>query len=183
MDKNIFRESVKKMRASLREPERTDEREQIFLRLEELEAYKKSKNILSFMNFGSEIEMDIFNEKMLKDKKRVFLPRIEKDGTLSVVEFGTEFSIGSFGIREPIGDKYEGSLDMILVPGLAFDRFGNRIGYGKGYYDKLLLKYSEVLKVAPIFSLQLFPEIPREKHDINIDIIIIKNEILITKKY
>lgn len=130
------------------------------------------------MNFGSEVEIEILNRKIVEDGKQLYLPRVEKDGRLSVVEYGKGFTIGSFGIREPIGENYTEDLDMIVTPGLVFDREGNRIGYGRGYYDRLFGRYSSVLKVAPIFEVQLFEKIPSEEHDIKIDMIITKNEIL-----
>lgn len=178
MDKREIRKKIKKLRDSISKEERKVESEILFKKIVELNEYENSRKILSFMNFGSEIEIEILNRKIVEDEKKLYLPRVEKDGKLSIVEYGKGFKVGSFGIKEPIGENYTGDLDMIITPGLAFDRAGNRIGYGKGYYDRLFEKYFSVLKVAPIFEIQLFEKIPNEEHDIKIDIIITKNEFL-----
>lgn len=178
MDKRDIRKKVKELRDSISKEKRKVESEILCKKIIESKEYKKSKKILSFMNFGSEIEIEILNRKIVEDGKKLYLPRAEKNGRISIVEYGKSFTIGSFGIREPIGEVYNGDLDMIITPGLAFDRAGNRIGYGKGYYDRFFEKYSSVLKVAPIFEIQLFEKIPSEEHDIKIDMIITKNEFL-----
>ena len=181
MDKKTLRLEIKKLRDLKKD--RVEESKILCEKILELEEYKRAKRILSFMNFGSEVEIERVNEKILKDGKKLYLPRVEKNGELSIVEYGKGFSIGSFGIREPIGESYFGGLDLIITPGLAFDRKGNRVGYGKGYYDRVFSRYLEVLKIAPIYDIQLVEKVPTEKHDIKIDMIITKNEILQIKKY
>lgn len=183
MTKEKLREELKKLRNSIENEKRKEESRVTCERITALKEYKESKKILSFMNFGSEIEVDILNQKILEAGKILYLPRVERDGTLSVVEYGKGFSVGSFGIREPIGEGYSGELDIIITPGLGFDRSGGRLGYGKGYYDRLFTKYSSVLKIAPIFDVQLMEKIPSEEHDMRVDMIVIKNEILEIKKY
>ncbi len=182
MNKDFFRVEVKKLRNSMKEIERKNESRLVCEKILELSEYKRAKKILSFMNFGSEIEIEILNNMIIESQRELFLPRIEKDGELSIVKFDFKFKRGQFGIREPIGEEYLGALDLIIVPGLAFDREGNRIGYGKGYYDRLFSKYLNVKKIAPIFEFQLFSEIPTEIHDVKIDIIITKNEVLKLKR-
>ncbi|MDO5788731.1 MAG: 5-formyltetrahydrofolate cyclo-ligase [Fusobacterium sp.] len=183
MDKKALRKSIKQIRNSLPESERKSQSILICKKLLELDEYKKANKILSFMNFGSEIEIENFNQEVLKNGKKLYLPRVEKDGTLSVIEHGTGFSIGVFGIREPIGEIYMGELDLIVTPGLAFDRDGNRLGYGKGYYDKLFIQHTNSVKIAPIFDIQLVEKVPNEEHDMKVDILITKNEVLKVKKY
>lgn len=183
MDKNFFRKTVKKSRDLMKVEERKLESVAVCKKIIELEEYKQAKKIMSFMNFGSELEIEIFNQRVLADKKELYLPRVERDGSLSVIKYSGNFSIGAFGIREPLGEGYQGDLDLIITPGLVFDRFGNRIGYGKGYYDRLFSKYSDIVKVAPIFEIQLFDKIPHEEHDIKIDMIITKNDVLRIKNY
>lgn len=183
MDKKSLRLKIKKLRDSMGKYQRELESKILCKKILQLDEYKNARKILSFMNFGSEVEIERLNEKILEENKILYLPRVEKDGTLSIVEYGKGFSIGSYGIREPIGDNYLGNLDLIITPGLAFDLEGNRLGYGKGYYDKLFLNNFSTLKIAPIFDIQLVESIPYEEHDIKIDMIITKNEILRIKKY
>lgn len=183
MNKKELRIWIKNRRDALSKAERVSESDEVCKKVIELKWYREAKKILSFMNFGSEIEIERLNERVIADGKELFLPRVEKNGELSIVKYGEGFSIGQFGIREPVGKSYTGELDMIVIPGLAFDREGNRLGYGKGYYDRLLERYSDVVKIAPIYEIQLVEAVPVEEHDKKIDLIILKNRTIELKKY
>ncbi len=92
-----------------------------------------------------------------------------------------ELSIGSYGILEPRTEKIRKTrvedIDLIIVPGVAFDKKGNRIGHGKGYYDRLLDK-TNATKIGLAFEFQLLKEIPTDKHDLPIDILITEKRII-----
>ena len=149
----------------------------------QLDAYNNARKILTFMIFGGEVEIGRLNAKILEENEILYLPSVEKDGTLSIVEHGEGFSMGSYGIREPMGANYLGNLDFIITPGLAFDLEGNRLGYGEGYYDKLFRNHFSTLEIASIFAIQLVKGISYEAHDIEIDMIITNNEILSIKTF
>jgi 5-formyltetrahydrofolate cyclo-ligase len=98
-----------------------------------------------------------------------------------------EYNPGRMGILEPVLDENQSDIhkmmDIILLPGIAFDRKGNRVGYGKGYYDRYLSQYYPdpfVITIAPIFSFQLLDDIPAMPHDIPADIIVTENEVIYT---
>ncbi len=78
---------------------------------------------------------------------------------------GWVFKKGAMGIEEPIGDKYIGRIDLIVVPGIVFDKTGNRIGFGRGYYDRFLENYPDSVKVSIIYDFQLIEKIEVEEHD------------------
>jgi 5-formyltetrahydrofolate cyclo-ligase len=76
-----------------------------------------------------------------------------------------EFAEGDFHIPEPKNHPYTGDFDLIVVPGMAFDKAGHRLGRGKGYYDRFLSQYPQVYTIGLCFDFQLLPEVPSEPHD------------------
>lgn len=112
-------------------------------RLDELEPLRHARSIMGFASIKNEIDLAFWVEKEIACGKNLFLPRVEKNGSMEAVQFrGWEQTVaGPFGIREPIGGPFDPQLiDVVLVPGLVFDAQGYRLGYGKGYYDRFLLR-------------------------------------------
>ena len=142
-----------------------------------LDAYGKAAVVLAYMNFGSEFETENFVKQVLEDGKALLLPKLRKDRSgldlhlVTDLEDGLES--GVWGIREPRGgDSIEdfSLIDFILVPGVAFSVDGARLGYGGGFYDRLLVdKRIDAASVAAAFSLQMVDEIPLEGNDIPVD--------------
>jgi 5-formyltetrahydrofolate cyclo-ligase len=89
---------------------------------------------------------------------------------------------GTYGILEPSGSNgnevESAALDLIIVPGVVFDRRGNRIGHGKGYYDQLLRKTSTIISIGLLFECQLVNYIPVEEHDVRVRKIITEKRVL-----
>lgn len=85
-----------------------------------------------------------------------------------------DMKTGAYGIEEPIGETFTdyAAIDFIVVPGVAFDRKGNRLGRGKGYYDRLLPRIPSAFKAGICFPFQLVEEVPAEPFDICMDIVI-----------
>ncbi len=147
------------------------------------EEYKKSKTLFCFLSFGSEVDTTEILQDALKTKE-VYVPYINKaDDSMYPVLIKNlrDFTINKFGIGEPKFDEkaiVPQDFDFVVVPGLAFDKNGWRIGYGKGYYDKFFKKYKGKNKTAVAFALQLVDKISFEKHDIPVDLIITEDEII-----
>lgn len=147
------------------------------------EEYIKSKTFFCFLSFASEVDTDEILKDALKTKE-VYVPYISKADDLMypvLIKDLNNFTLNKFGIREPKFDKNSGipkEFDLALVPGVAFDRKGWRIGYGKGYYDNFFEKYKVKNKLAVAFALQLVKEIPFESHDIPFDSLITEDEII-----
>ena len=98
---------------------------------------------------------------------------------LSYINDWNDLSTGAYGILEPreIKIALPEDIQVAIIPGIAFDKKGYRIGYGKGYFDRLLPKMN-ALKIALAFDFQLLDELPREKHDVKMDMIITDKRIL-----
>lgn len=111
-----------------------------FLSLPELKA---ARTVALFMSTETEPDTSFILSELLKQKKRVCLPRVAGKNMYFVeVTPATEFVSGAFGIKEPTGEKYEGGFDVMAVPLVAFDENNNRLGHGKGYYDTYLSSHS-----------------------------------------
>ena len=183
MDKKHVRERVKSFRKTLIKEEIVEYSNILWKTLYNLEEFKKAKVIMSYMSFKNEIDTSVINKIILDSGKILLLPRVEKDGTMNAVIYSGQFHVSSFGIEEPIGDPYFGDIDLIIVPGLAFDHFGNRVGYGKGYYDRFFTKYPNSLKIAPAYESQIFDKINNDATDVQINGLLVKNNYMITKNY
>lgn len=151
-----------------------------------LASYKTAQTVLGYLNFGSELAIEAWIRQALTDGKRVLLPRVNRASMLlelfEVKDIDSDVAAGAYGIREPVVERCErfealGEIDLILMPGVAFDREGGRLGYGGGYFDKLLahLPHRPVL-IAGAFAMQVVAEVPQEASDYKVDYLITENE-------
>lgn len=145
------------------------------------DTYKNAVTLLAYASYGSEISTHSIINRALAESKKVYLPKvIEKDIVFYRINSLEELIEGYKGIPEPIGDSerfiYDDSNDkaMILMPGLAFDNDGNRIGYGGGFYDRFLIDKPKLLShsIAFGFDFQKVDFIPAEYFDIKPDKIV-----------
>jgi len=145
----------------------------------ELTAYRQARTVLGYLNFGSELASELFVQQALADGKRVLLPRVNRASMhldlYQVRDIQNDVAPGFMGIREPVAERCikedaPGTVDFILLPGVAFTPEGVRLGYGGGFYDKLLahMPHRPTL-VAGAFSLQVVQEIPQEITDRKVD--------------
>ena len=143
-----------------------------------LKAYKQSKVIFIYMDFNKEVMTSNLIRHMLAEKKRVVIPYTDTVNTLIIPSEITEeadLQLNSFGYYEPkeILPVSPEEIDLVIVPGVVFDKNLNRIGFGKGYYDRILknLKPS-AKKIAVAHDFQVLDEIPAEDHDVKMDMLI-----------
>ncbi|MGL5479875.1 MAG: 5-formyltetrahydrofolate cyclo-ligase [Clostridium sp.] len=179
--KNIRKSIIAKR--DLKKEENSLNDSKIFNNLISLNSYKRAKKVFIYIGFGSEINTKSLIEIMLKEGKEVFVPKVLEEEMIALKITSLNNLIESkFKILEPIGEKSDidgEEFDLIIMPGVAFDRSGNRIGYGKGYYDKYLKDIkSDIKKIALAYELQLIEEIETEEHDLKVDSIITENEII-----
>lgn len=159
--------------------------ETIINQIYESSFYKDAKTIMTFISFGDEVDTHDFIKRSMKDHKKVVVPitfpKTKEIKPSEILDFD-ELEIGFYNILTPkeefirwIDPK---DIDLAIVPGIAFDRHGYRVGYGGGYYDRFLSKYSDIIKVGIAFDLQLIHSVPKEEFDIPVDIIITEKEII-----
>lgn len=137
------------------------------------------KRVFVYLSFSSEAPTDKLIERLIEQGWQVYCPRIA-DKKMSAVEYGEDFTLSTFGIREPLGEAYDGDMDVVIVPMLAVDEQGRRLGYGGGYYDRYLGAHPETLRLAYGFDFQILRQVPTETHDIKMDGIITDKRIVWT---
>jgi 5-formyltetrahydrofolate cyclo-ligase len=144
--------------------------------LEANEHFLKAKTVLLYHSLPDEVCTHDFIYKWC-DKKLLLLPKVVGDDLeLRIYRNVSELAIGSFGIAEPTGKLFTDydKIDFVAVPGMAFDKKGNRLGRGKGYYDRLLPLLTNAYKAGICFPYQIVDEVPVEPTDIAMDICISK---------
>jgi 5-formyltetrahydrofolate cyclo-ligase len=147
-----------------------------------LDGYHASGLVLAYVGFGSELKTDALLRDVLDRGKTLMLPRVNRqERRLELYEVkdpARDLALGTWGIREPKSDRCPRAepeaVGIVLVPGVAFDPGGGRLGYGGGYHDRLLarLPRPRPLMVAGAFELQIVEEVPLEEHDARVDLIV-----------
>jgi 5-formyltetrahydrofolate cyclo-ligase len=168
--KKTLRAEMKKRISELSPDEKVRLSEIILSEIEQLPEFKNAKNILLFHSLPDEVTTHDFLEKW--NKYKCLLLPVVNGGELELRYYeGKEFlKTGLFGIQEPQGKLFTewDKVDLALVPGIAFDRNQNRLGRGKGYYDRLLPKLSGI-KIGVCFPCQLVDHVPCMEWDVKTD--------------
>ena len=143
--------------------------------LEDFEKFKNAKTVFCYVSAGSEVKTQSLIQEMLT-KKRVVVPYCtDKCGNMIAVEIKSldELKEGLFGISEPVTPKEfpKEEIDFVIVPGIAFDKDGYRLGYGKGYYDRFLRGYSQP-KVLILYKTCLLKKLWHGRFDVPVDMIV-----------
>lgn len=148
-------------------------------RVEALEAFKSARTVLLYWAMEDEVQTHDFVNRWYKEK-RILLPCVAGDDLLLRQYTGPEcLQAGEqFGIGEPTGEVFEAvdQIEMIIVPGVAFDEKGNRMGRGRGFYDRMLKSTPNAYKVGVAFNFQKVDQVPCEAHDVAMDKVIFEPE-------
>lgn len=185
--KKLLRREIILLRNSLQPLMRRQKSDKILQTVYQTNIYKKTKIILTYADYQSEVITSPLIEKALLDKKKVFCPKVSGDDMdFYRIKGLNELKEGYKGIREPAaGEKFQDNMDglsvLVLVPGAVFDKNCHRIGYGKGFYDKFLTRMSEndidIYTIGLGYECQLVDEVPREIHDFSLDMIVTEDNI------
>ena len=145
-------------------------------KLMNMDIYKKSRVIAIYNSLSSEVDTSYLINESLKEKI-VLLPRIINDKMVFIIiNKDSLYEKSRIGVMEPIGNIYDGIIDLIIVPGLAFDKNLNRLGFGMGYYDKYLSN-NDIYKIGLCFDEQIIESVPVNEFDIKMDMIITKKRV------
>lgn len=178
---DIRKEKLKKRKALI--PSEVEEYGRIICdSLFEQDFIKDCKYLLVYADYNNEVSTKRIILKALMKGIEVYMPKVDGDEMDFFRVFSTdELVTGAFGIREPYAIehfKFEGKDNSIcLLPLSAFDRFGNRIGYGKGYYDKYLAGINVSLSVGLAYSFQETESVPADEFDRKLDLLITEDKI------
>lgn len=184
--KSTVREIALGLRSVLTREEREEKSQKIQSIVTGVVEFQKANTIMSFLNFRDEVDTTALAENILESGKRLILPRCAPQGVLIPAEINDlkeDIEPGKWGIREPKKESLVSvnpeEIDLIIIPGAAFDRQGNRLGYGGGYYDRFLNHLRpEVPKIALAFACQILPEIPLDPYDLSVDALVTEDGVL-----
>jgi 5-formyltetrahydrofolate cyclo-ligase len=161
-------------------------------RILQMQEYREAHVVLAYMNFGSEFGSDVWLQQVLAEGKQLLLPKVNRETKVldiyRVADLQRDLAPGVWTIREPQPQRCQridtlSEIDFILIPGVAFSRDGARLGYGGGFYDKLLARMNienvvikSASRVAAAYGLQLVEGIPQEITDRKVQWLVTENE-------
>lgn len=169
------------------QPDKDETSRSVCSELVDMPEYREAETVLWYLHNRSELRTRQAVASALAGRKRIVIPYCVGDELrLWHLQDMAELTIGSFGIPEPPETRWyeadrtveEKQLDLVIVPGVAFDRHCGRLGSGKGYYDKLLENLRpDALMVAPCFESQIFDRVPQGRHDIRVNMIVTEQHV------
>ncbi len=155
-------------------------------RILQMPVYQAARTVLGYMSFGAEFVSDSLMQQVLADGKQLLLPKVnlarnELD-LYRVTDLQHDLALGLWDIREPLAERCVRvdtlqEVDFVLLPGVAFGRDGARLGYGGGFYDKLLARFTHrPALVAAAYTIQIVAGIPQEDTDRKVEWLVTENE-------
>ena len=175
MDKEELRRTIRERKRAMTEEEIVSRSEKLGQLFAQSEAYKAAKTIYGYLPYNQEVRTVPMLEQALKDGKRVAVPKVYGDEMKFLyLDDLSQVEKGYAGIPEPIADDplADDKTALVLMPGLAFDPSGHRIGYGGGFYDKFLAAEPNHPTLALCYEFQMLPELHTEEHDIPVDTVL-----------
>lgn len=180
MEKDEIRNRIKARKSLLSDNEKQLAAQNVFKRLERSAAFLLAENILIYHSLPDELSTIDFLQKW-SSKKNFFLPRVN-GVNLDILPYDkSRMALGAFQIEEPQGNDISdiSEMELIIVPGIAYDRRGNRVGRGKGYYDRMLQSV-KATKIGVGYDFQFIDsDIPAAPHDVTMDIVITESRRLV----
>lgn len=181
----MTRAQARKIRGGIPQEKRREKSNDIRSHLLAWDYFMQAKTVMAYASYGSEVETGLLLADVLSSGKRLALPASLPDGILvpRAVEGLHQLRPGLMGIMEPpasLPPLRPEDIDLVLVPGLCFDRLGNRLGQGGGYYDRYLAIYPG-MACGLAFSAQLAPCLETRPHDMPVHAIATEEGIQITR--
>ena len=175
MDKKELRRTIRDRKRAMTEEEIVSRSEKLGKLFVQSEAYKNAKTIYGYLPYNQEVRTVPMLEQALKDGKKVAVPKVYgEEMKFLYLDDLAQVSRGYAGIPEPIAGEpvADDETALVLMPGLAFDPAGHRIGYGGGFYDKFLAAEPNHPTLALCYEFQMLPELHTEEHDIPVDTVL-----------
>lgn len=168
MEKKELRRQIREMKKRYTPEEKKQKSQSVWKQLEQMESFRQARIVLAYWSMEDEVFTHDFISKWA-DKKIILLPCVRGE-ELDIRYFDGKEKLcpgEGYAIPEPIGELFTEleRIDLVVVPGVAFDKLGNRLGRGKGYYDKVL-KRTPACKVGVCFDFQFLDKLPTEEHDV-----------------
>jgi 5-formyltetrahydrofolate cyclo-ligase len=184
--KEALRKRLSAVRRTLDQAARDERARAACARVVQTPEFERAQVVLSYAPLRFELDPGAAVTRALSLGKQVLLPRVIPDShelSLHLYQPGDVLEESGMGVREPLPTSPRITperVDLVLVPGLAFDPRGFRLGFGKGYYDRLLPTLPRAARFGLAFELSLLPEVPCEEHDVAMDTVITEKRLLTT---
>jgi len=175
MDKKALRASIREQKRAMTEQQIEQLSTALAEQFYKTQQYKDAATIYGYLPYNQEVRTVPILARALQDGKVVAVPKVIDDQMIFVVmDDLSKVEMGYAGIPEPIanGPEASDSEALVLMPGLAFDPQGHRVGYGGGFYDRFLEKEPDHPTVALCYAFQVFPELETQEHDIPVDLVL-----------
>ena len=175
MDKHQLRQSIRQQKRAMTEEEILRRSAKLGELFASSEAYQNAKTIYGYLPYNQEVRTVPMLERALREGKRVAVPKVYGEEMKFIyLDDLNQVAKGYAGIPEPIADGpvADDETALVLMPGLAFDPQGHRIGYGGGFYDKFLSREPEHPTLALCYEFQMAPHLETEEFDIPVDTVI-----------
>lgn len=175
MNKKLLREQIRQQRKAMPEEDFQKKSQLLARKFFATEQYRNANALYGYISFGREVQTLPILEQALRDGKRVAVPKVYGDTMRFLwVEDFSHLEKSSFGVPEPVDDGPVACDPeaLVLMPGLAFDPMGNRLGYGGGYYDKFLAAEPGHPTVALCFAFQMLPQVLTQEFDVPADLVL-----------
>jgi 5-formyltetrahydrofolate cyclo-ligase len=185
--KRDIRRSIHAVRQGLSEAERLARSRRVWERVSDLSCYQHARVVLGYMAFDHEVLTDGLMQQTMASGKQLVLPMVlgdRQEMALYVIEdLGCDVAPGYRGILEPQPRRTRAvapeTLELALIPGIAFDLRGGRLGFGTGFYDRLLSRLPQgIPTVGLAFDFQVIPRLPCQPHDMLLEAIVTEHRII-----
>ena len=175
MDKQALRKMIREKKRAMTEAQIQEASARLAQQLYQSPLYRQATTIYGYLPYNQEVRTIPMLEQALAEGKRVAVPKVYGDEMRFLyIDDLSRVEKGYAGIPEPIDDEpvAEDPTALVLMPGLAFDRMGRRIGYGGGFYDKFLSAEPDHPTLALCYGFQMLDELPTEEFDIPVDCVL-----------
>lgn len=177
MDKVKIRSKMLRFRNQMKPSERLSRSRKIAEKLEDFAVFKKAQHVLLYYSHNGEVDTLELLDRYV-ETKQLYLPVLKGKSHFQAIPIKPPLKlVKSFeGVLEPVGIEpsslYDQQIEIVITPGVAFDRKGNRLGMGKGYYDRYFQHHHSVIKIALAYEEQVLDNVPKDPYDVTIDFII-----------
>ena len=175
----MTKQELRKMIRQRKQQHSVDESSAFINRLKDNSHFLHAHTLLLYSALPDEVPTQTLIDELVAQGKTVLLPRVVSDTDMELRRYSSPADLqqGAFGIMEPTGELFTdyAAIDVAIIPGMAFDDEGHRLGRGKGYYDRFLAKLSPTTyKIGLCFSWQRVDHVPTDDHDIPMDEVMVQ---------
>ena len=175
MNKKALRQKIREQKRAMTPAQIEEASRKLAEQFLATEAYRNAQTVYGYLPYNQEVRTVPLLERALADGKRVAVPKVYDDEMRFIYLTDlAQVETGYAGISEPIADGpvADDPTALVLMPGLAFDREGHRIGYGGGFYDKFLNAEPGHPTIALCYAFQMVEELPTEEFDVPVDLVL-----------